>query len=122
MAGTDPGTAKFVADYKAKYPDSQLVGGLTWGYGAASAFTQVLKKACDNKDLTRDGMNAAFRSLTSVETGVIVPLDYSKPGAVPTPKVYVFRPDSTQPGGLKEVSNGLYEGPNAGGYTPPALK
>jgi ABC-type branched-subunit amino acid transport system substrate-binding protein len=120
--GTDPGTVKFVADYKAKYPDSQLDGGLTWGYGAATAFTTVLKKACDNKDLTRDGMNTAFRSLTNVETGVVAPLDYSKPGAAPSTKAYIFRPDSTVPGGLKEVSKGLYEGADAAGYTPPALK
>ena len=120
--GSDPGTQKFVADYKAKYPDSQLDGGMTWGYGAASAFTQVLKKACDNKDLTRDGMNTAFRSLTNVDTGVIAPLDYSKPGAAPTQKVYIFKADSSQPGGLKDVGNGLFQGPTAGGYTPPALK
>jgi ABC-type branched-subunit amino acid transport system substrate-binding protein len=119
--GTDAGTQKFVADYKAKYPDSQLDGGLTWGYGAAKAFTEVLKKACDNKDLTRDGMNTAFRSLTNVDTGVVAPLDYSKPGASPSQKIYVFRPDSTQAGGLKEVTKGLYAGPTAAGYTPPGL-
>ncbi len=120
--GTDPGLQKFITDYKAKYPDSQLDGGLTWGFGAAQAFTAVLKKACDSKDLTRDGMNTAFRSLTNVNTGVVVPLDYSKPGAAPSQKVYVFRPDSSQPGGLKQVTDGVYEGPTAPGYVPPALK
>jgi len=120
--GTDPGLQKFITDYKAKYPDSQLDGGLTWGFGAAKAFTAVLKKACDSKDLTRDGMNTAFRSLTNVDTGVVVPLDYSKPGAAPSQKVYVFRPDSSQPGGLKQVTDGVYEGPTAPGYVPPALK
>ena len=120
--GTDPGTQKFVADYKAKYPDSQLDGGLTWGFGAAKAFTEVLKKACTNKDLTRDGLNAAFRTLSNVDTGVVAPLDYSKPGASPSTKVYVFQPDASQAGGLKVVSNGLYQGPTAPGYTPPALK
>jgi len=120
--GTDPGTQKFVADYKAKYPDSQLDGGLTWGFGAAKAFTEVLKKACDSKDLTRDGLNTAFRTLSNVDTGVVAPLDYSKPGASPSTKVYVFQPDASQAGGLKVVSNGLYQGPTAPGYTPPALK
>jgi len=120
--GTDPGTQKFVADYKAKYPDSQLDGGLTWGFGAAKAFTEVLKKACVNKDLTRDGLNSAFRTLSNVDTGVVAPLDYSKPGASPSTKVYVFQPDASQAGGLKVVSNGLYQGPTAPGYTPPALK
>jgi ABC-type branched-subunit amino acid transport system substrate-binding protein len=120
--GTDKGLQKFITDYQAKYPGSQLDGGLTWGFGAAQAFTDVLKKACDNKDLTRDGMNTAFRSLTNVDTGVVVPLDYSKPGAAPSQKVYVFRPDSAQPGGLKQVTGGVYEGPTAPGYVPPALK
>ncbi len=120
--GQSPDVSKFVADYQAKYPGAQLDGGLTWGLGAAKAFTDVLQKACDNKDLTRDGMNNAFRSLSNVDTNVVAPLDYSKPGASPSQKVYVFRPDKTVPGGLKEVSNGLYEGPSAAGYTPPALK
>jgi len=119
---TDPGTQKFVADYKAKYPDSQLDGDAVWGFGAAKAFTEVMKKACDNKDLTPDGMNKAFRSLTNVDTGLIAPLDFSKQGAVPSVKSYVYRADSSQVGGLREVSDGLYEGPSVPGYTPPALK
>ncbi len=120
--GTDKPMQKFITAYKAKYPDSQLDGSVTWGFGSAQVFTEVLKKACTNKDLTRDGMNNAFRSLTNVDTGVVVPLDYSKPGAAPSQKVYVFRPDSTVPGGLKQVTDGVYEGPTAPGYVPPALK
>jgi len=120
--GTDPSTVKFVADYKAKFPGDQLDGGLTWGYGAAKAFTDVMKKACANNDLTRDGMNTALRASNAIDTGTLAPLDYTKPGAAPTQKVYVFRPDATQAGGLKDVSNGLYEGPTAAGYKPPAAK
>lgn len=117
--GTDPATQKFVADYTAKYPGAPVDGYVIIGAGAATAFTAVMKKACDNGDLTRDGMNTAFRSLSDVQTGVIAPLDYSKPGASPTQKDYIFRPDASQVGGLKEVSNGLYQGPSASGYTPP---
>ncbi|MEO9223334.1 MAG: hypothetical protein ABI251_16475, partial [Mycobacteriaceae bacterium] len=120
--GTAPGLQKFITDYQAKYPGAQLDGGLTWGFGAAQAFTEVLKKACNNKDLTRDGMNAAFRSLTNVDTGVVVPLDYSKPGAAPSTKVLIFKPDSAQPGGLKQLTDQPYEGPTAPSYVPPALK
>ena len=120
--GTAAGLQKFITDYQAKYPGSQLDGGLTWGFGAAQAFTEVLKKACDNKDITRDGMNKAFRSLTNVDTGVVVPLDYSKPGAAPSSKVLIFRPDSSQPGGLKQLTDTPYEGPTAPSYVPPALK
>ena len=114
-------TKKFLDDYAAKYPDAQIDGGITWGLGAAAAFTQVLKKACDNKDLTRAGMDTAFRSLSNVDTGVVAPLDYSVKGESPSKKVYVFRPDATVPGGLKLVSGQLYEGPTVEGYKPPAL-
>ncbi len=101
---TEPVTQKFVADYKVKYPDAQLDGDVIVGLGAATAFTDVMKKACANKDLTRDGMNAAFRSLTNVDTGAVAPLDFSKPGAAPTQKVFIYRPDTSQVGGLKEVA------------------
>jgi hypothetical protein len=75
-----------------------------------------------HKDLTRDGIYKALRSLTSVDTqGVIAPLDYSTKGAAPTPKVYVFQADAASLGGLKQVQD-LYEGKDAKDYTPPALK
>ena len=112
---------KFVEAYKAKYPGAQLDGGVTWGLGAANAFTQVLKKACDDKDLSRAGMDKAFRSLSNVDTGVVAPLDYSVKGESPSKKVYVYRPDAAVVGGLKLVSQGLYEGPTVSGYKPPAL-
>jgi len=119
---TDPSTQKFVADYKAKYPDATLDGGVTTGLGDAKVFTDVLKKACDNKDLTREGINTAFRSLSNVDTGVVVPLDYSKPGIAPSKKVFLFRPDASQVGGRKQVTDGPYEGPSAAAYTPPGQK
>ncbi len=119
---TDLGTARFVADYRAKYPDASLDSGVTGGLATAKAFTEVVKKACENKDLTREGINTAFRSLTNVDTGVSVPLDYSKPGAPPAKKVFIFQPDSTQLGGLKQITDGAYVGPDAAGYTAPALK
>ncbi len=121
-SSTDPSTQKFVADYKAKYPDAPLDGGVTAGFAEAKVFTEVLKKACANKDLTREGLSTAFRSLTNVDTGVAVPLDYSKPGAPPSQKTFIYRPDPSQVSGVKMVTNGAYVGPNAAGYTPPALK
>lgn len=122
ISGTEPSTAKPVADYKAKYPDAVIDGSITVGYGVAKAFTEVLKKACDNKDLTRDGMNTAFRSVTNLDLGVIVPLDYSKPGAPPAQKVFISQPSVSQPAGLKPITDSPYLGADAAGYTPPGLK
>lgn len=119
---TEPGTSKFIADYKSKYPSAALDGGVVTGYGAAKAFVEVLKKACDSKDLTREGVTAAFKSLSDVTTGALAPLTYSTPGASPSQKVHIFRPDASTVGGLKEVSNGLYEGPTTADYKGPAVK
>ncbi len=121
-ASTNPAVQEFVAAYKKEYPAAPIDGGIIWGLGASIAYDQVLQKACDNKDLTREGVIAAFRSLSAVDTkGVVAPLDYSTKGAAPTSKVYIFRADAKTEGGLKEVQ-GLFEGKDAGGYVPPALQ
>lgn len=119
---TDPATAKFVSDYKSKYPDAPLDGGIVFGYGSAKAFVSVLQKACANKDLTRQGVTNAFHSLSNVQTGALPPLDYTKPGYPPSQQIHIFRPDPSVNGGLKEVSKGLYQGPDATGYKPPAAQ
>ncbi|MDP9239777.1 MAG: ABC transporter substrate-binding protein [Actinomycetota bacterium] len=121
-ASDNSAVTEFVDKYKAAYPGKQIDGGITWALGASTAYREVLQKACDNKDLTRKGIHDAFRSLSAVDTQqVIAPLNYSTKGAAPTPQVYVFRADAATVGGLKQVE-GLYEGKDAKGYTPPALK
>jgi len=122
VSSTEPSTAKSVADYKAKYPDAVIDGAVSVGFSVAKAFTEVLKKACDSKDLTRDGVNTAFRSLTNLDLGAIVPLDYSKPGAPPAQKIFISQPSASEVGGLKPITDSPYLGPDAAGYTPPALK
>ncbi len=66
--------------------------------------------------------NAASSYTTSVDSTVVVPLDYSKPGIATSKKVFIFRPDASQVGGLKQVTDGPYEGPSAAGYTPAGEK
>src|SRR5581483_5839471 len=102
-SGDSPGATKVRTEYAAKYKDVPN-GGIDWGYGAAAAYTTVLKKACDNKDLTRDGVQKAFRQTTSVDTDGLFPtLDYSKPGDPATREALVAQADAKTPGGLKIV-------------------
>jgi hypothetical protein len=63
---------------------------------------QALKKACENKDLTRAGLVKAARTLSNVDLGGLTagPLDYSKVGEPSTRTVYISRPAKV-PGGLK---------------------
>lgn len=106
FSGTSPGSTKVRAAYTAKYPKDLPNGGVPWGYGAAVAYTAVLKKACDNGDLTRAGVQKAFRQTTNIDTDGIFPaLDYSKPGDPATREVLITQPDKASAGGLKVVQD-----------------
>ncbi len=110
-----------VANYQKAYPDAEVDGGVTWGYAAAKAFTEVMKSACDNKDLSRDGMANAFRASTAVDTGgIVAPLDYSKKGEAPSKKVFIFQPKKDALGKLVPVQSDLYEGKDMADYTSAA--
>jgi len=89
-----------------QYPDAPptQVGSL-FGYAQALVTKEVLQQACDNKDLTRQGMLDALHSLSNVDTGGLVagPLDYTKPQQPPTRTVYISKVDASAPGGLVPV-------------------
>jgi ABC-type branched-subunit amino acid transport system substrate-binding protein len=106
FSGTSAGATAVRKAYTAKYPKEIPNGGVDWGYGAAAAYTAVLKKACDNGDLSRDGIQKAFRQTTSIDTNGIFPsLDYSKPGDPATREVLITQPDKATAGGLKIVQD-----------------
>jgi ABC-type branched-subunit amino acid transport system substrate-binding protein len=121
-ASDNASVTSLIKNYKKAYPNAAIDGGITWGWAAGKAYSEVLQKACTNKDLSRDGLLKAFRQTTSADTGgIVAKLDYSKKGDAPTKQVYVFQPDKASPGGLKEIS-GLYEGKDAAAYVAPALR
>lgn len=114
---------KAIDAYKQKFPGAQIDGGITWGYGAAAAYKQVLQKACDNKDLTREGIYNAFRSLSDVDTNGIFPkFDYTKVGDAATHEAYIWKVDKSAPGALVAASDGLFKGKDVDAYKAPAAK
>jgi len=103
-SGDSAGAKKVRDEYKARFAKEVPNGGVDWGYGGAVAYTAVLKKACDNKDLTRDGLQAAFRQTTSVDTDGLFPtLDYSHPGDPATREINIAKADAAAEGGLTVV-------------------
>lgn len=103
-SGQSAGATAARTAFKAKYPNDVPNGGVTWGWGGAAAYSAVLQKACDNKDLTRDGIQKAFRQTTSIDTqGILPTLDYSKPGDPATREALVAKADSGAEGGLTVV-------------------
>jgi ABC-type branched-subunit amino acid transport system substrate-binding protein len=96
--------------------------GTPYGYAVAEVWGSVLKKACDNKDLTRDGIHKAMQQTTSADTGdLVAALDFAKPGAPATRQVYVAKPDASAAGGAKYVQE-LFEADQAKTYKAPHEK
>ncbi|GAA1826214.1 ABC transporter substrate-binding protein [Planosporangium flavigriseum] len=104
LSADRPGPKAALAAYTKAYPNEKPSYSVGSGYGAAKVFVEIVRKACQNKDLTRDGMAKAFRQLGQVDTGgVFPPLDFSKPGKPSTTASGIAQPDPALPGGLKEV-------------------
>jgi hypothetical protein len=92
---------QLLKDYTAKYPGTPSLGAVH-GYADAVVMDQILEKACANGDLTREGVTKAKASLSNVDTkGLVVPLDYSKPGS-PSSQSFILQP-AAGPGGAKQV-------------------
>jgi ABC-type branched-subunit amino acid transport system substrate-binding protein len=90
------------------------VWGLTYG--------EVLKKACENGDMTRQGLIDARLQLTEVTSdGLQGDHDLSDPGAPSTREGYILKADNTVPGALTVVE-GLYSSEDAENYKAPYQK
>lgn len=121
LSADNPEAQKVLAAFKKKYPGKPSNAGVTYGYGVAQIYAQTLKAACAKKDLSREGIESAFRTLTNVDTaGLIAPLDYSKPGEIPARQTYVVRPSKATLAvdGLK-VEKELFESDIAKDYVTP---
>lgn len=108
--GADNAAArKLATSYEKAYPKGIPQQAVVTGYGEATVMRDVLKKACDNKDLTREGLVTAFRQLDAVDTGGLVAgsLDFTKTGQSSTKAVYAHDVDKGAPGGLKTVGDVL---------------
>lgn len=73
------------------------------GYTAATLYGELLKTACENKDLTRAGIDKALLGLDAFDTGFGITHDFSDPAAPSTRQSVIMKPDSKVPGGLKVV-------------------
>jgi len=117
-----PKAAELATKYKAKYSGSPLNAGVDVGYVEGLVWQSVLTKACENKDLSRVGVQTALKSLTSVKTDdLVAELNYSSPGSPPTRGVYIAKVDPAAEGGLTEVAP-LFTAPDVAGYKAPFQK
>ncbi len=103
-----PGMAQMMKDVQKYAPDQKPDGFFQFGYTESKITYEILKKALDNNDITRDGLLTAFESLKNVDLGgLLPPVTYgSTPNErVPTRDNIVFAIDPTQPTGVKALSS-----------------
>ena len=78
--------ADLLKAYQAAYPDVTPSLGVLVGTGMATLMNQVLDEACDNGDLTREGVLDGFKDLKDVDTGgLVVPIRGFENGKSPEP-------------------------------------
>ncbi len=113
---SDPPAAEVKNLYTQKYGTPLPSAGAVHGYATGQAMYEILNKACQSGDLTREGVFNAKKSLSAVDTGgLVAPLDYTKVGEPPTRTVNISKADKAAPGGSSTVQLS-YKGPDADGY------
>jgi hypothetical protein len=98
---------------------SPLSDGYTAGWVWAYPLKAALEKAATNKDLTRAGLLAAAKSLTTVDYEGMLPSGSGNyaggPDAGQVRSTVISKPDKTAPTGVTEVQK-LTVGPTAQGF------
>jgi len=115
-----PAAKQLQEAFAKEYPDAVPTQvGSVFGYVQARVTKDILQKACDNKDLTRQGVLTALHQISGLDTGGLVAgtLDYTKAGQPPSRTVYISRVDAGVPGGLTPVG-GPVEAESAKTYQP----
>ncbi|MDX8147774.1 ABC transporter substrate-binding protein [Lentzea sp. BCCO 10_0061] len=95
--------------YQQRWPGEPGSLNTVHGYTVALAYVAVLEKACEKKDLTRDGVLRAFHETNAIDTlGLTGQLRFSLVGRPSATQSYMSRPDVATPGTLK-VEQNLFE-------------
>ena len=102
-----PGMQQMLSDVSKYAPDQKPDGFFEFGYAESKITYAILKKALDNKDVTRDGLLTAFESLKNVDLGgLLPPVTYGASGndRVPTRDSTVYIIDPSQPTKIRDLS------------------
>ncbi|MEU6797147.1 ABC transporter substrate-binding protein [Nonomuraea wenchangensis] len=114
-----PAYQKLIADYRAKYAGQPLDSGVAAGWTAAVIVGDALRKACENKDLSRAGIIAAHRSQKAWEAGLGgTPMDFTVYDRPASRSSYIVKPDKDAVGGATLVKEAAVS-ELAEGYTVP---
>ncbi|WP_068401935.1 ABC transporter substrate-binding protein [Kribbia dieselivorans] len=94
-----PKAKEIASKWEKENKDGVPTFGMNLGYAMGMAWGAVLKQACSDGDLTRQGILDAIRK-TSVDTQGLTPnQDFTHPGSPATREVFIYKPKKTE-GGL----------------------
>ena len=102
-----PGMAPMLAAVAKYYPQQGPDGFFEFGYGISKVTAAIIKKALDNKDVSRAGLLNAYNSIGDVDVGGLLPtLHYGTGGGtrVPSRDSIIYIIDSSQPTSIKALS------------------
>lgn len=117
-----PAAKEVAAAYGALDKSAVPNGGIPYGYAIGEIWGQILETACENKDMTRDGIRKAVEESTNIGTeDLVADLDFSKTGTPATREVYIAQPDLDSKGGVKPVGD-LFVSEDAESYVAPEQK
>jgi ABC-type branched-subunit amino acid transport system substrate-binding protein len=92
-------------EYQAAYPGGTPSLGVVFGFGMSEVMKQVLDSACENGNLTREGVLEAFNELEEVDTnGLVVPIEGFELGVSPSTQSFILKPADV-PGGASVVKD-----------------
>jgi ABC-type branched-subunit amino acid transport system substrate-binding protein len=104
--------AELLEQYEQAFPNLTPTLGVVVGAGMSELMKAVLDQACENGDLTREGVLNAFNELEDIDTGgLIVPIETFEVGRSPSSQSFILRP-ADAPGGAT-VAEEAFAGPLA---------
>jgi ABC-type branched-subunit amino acid transport system substrate-binding protein len=105
---SQPGMAQMLSDIQKYQPSQGPDGFFQFGYAESIVTAAILKKAIENKDLSRAGLYNAFNTVGSVDLGGLVSktatYGTSPNQRVPSRDNSVFKIDPTVPNNFKNIS------------------
>ncbi|MGY1721095.1 MULTISPECIES: ABC transporter substrate-binding protein [unclassified Blastococcus] len=105
---------ELLQQYQEAYPDAVPSLGVVVGFGMSEIMKQVLDQACEDGDLTREGVLNAFNELEEVDTGgLVVPIRGFEVGQSPSLQSFILQPADV-PGGATVLEE-AFEGEFAAG-------
>jgi ABC-type branched-subunit amino acid transport system substrate-binding protein len=116
----NPAMEKLAGEYQMAYKGQPLDSAVYSGHSTAAIVGEALKKACADKDLTRDGITNAHRANAAFEIGTGgPPMDFTQFTRPASRASYVVKPDKAALGGTTLVEEAK-ESELAKGYNPPS--